>query len=222
VPNWDGNALAATLAVALALGCGEAAAQVLYKWIDADGKTQYSDRPPKNFAGPVTRIEPDEQPAAVPRAPQKPAAQAAEGAQEAATPAQDNAAKRRELRRKLEADVANARAKLDFAKAALEAAASPSDEERQVVQQRVEKGRPAPGPGSASTGGMMGSGGMHGGAPRSNCKTVKSSDGRTVTTCPTSVPSEGYYDRVKQLEDAVRAAEEELAAAELAYRRGID
>lgn len=222
--NRDASALAAILALPVAAFCGDAAAQVLYKWVDIDGKTQYSDRPPKSFAGPVTRIEPDEQPAAAPRAPQKAAAKPgdAAAAQETAAPPSDYSAQRRALRRKLEADVTNARAKLDFAKAALEAASSPNDEERQVVQQRVEKRRPAPGPGSASTGGMLGSGGMHGGAPRSNCTSVKSSDGRIVTTCPTSVPNEAYYDRVKQLEDAVKAAEEELSAAELAYRRGVD
>jgi hypothetical protein len=223
VPNWDGNALAAVAAVALAICCGDAAAQVLYKWVDADGKTQYSDRPPKNFTGTVTRMEPDEQPPAAPRfVPQKPGGKAADAAQETVAAPPDASAKRRELRRKLEADVANARAKLDFAKAALEAASSPNDDERQVIQQKVEKGRPAPGAGSASTGGMMGSGGMHGGAPRSNCKTVKGSDGRTITTCPTAVPNDAYYDRVKQLEDAVKTAEEELSAAELAYRRGVD
>ena len=40
--------------------------------------------------------------------------------------------------------------------------------------------------------------------------------------CPTLVPGEPYYDRVKQLEDAVKAAEDDLADAEPAYRRGVD
>ena len=71
VPNRRAEALAAMAALSIALACGEAAAQVLYKWMDADGKTQYSDRPPKNFAGPVTRLEADEQPIAPPRATEK-------------------------------------------------------------------------------------------------------------------------------------------------------
>ena len=52
---------ASLAAAALALACVSwaAEAQVLYKWIDADGKVQYSDTPPKNPKGPVTRIEPD-------------------------------------------------------------------------------------------------------------------------------------------------------------------
>ena len=59
MPNRDASAFAAILAIAFA-ACGDAAAQALYKWVDNDGKTQYSDRPPKNYAGVVTRIEPDE------------------------------------------------------------------------------------------------------------------------------------------------------------------
>ncbi len=219
--NRDASALAAILALSLASFCHQAAAQVLYKWLDKDGKTQYSDRPPKNFTGEVMRLQPDEQPPPVPRAAPKPAAKPVERAEEASAAPPDYSAQRRELRRKLQADVANARLKLDTAKAALEAAASPNDEERQVIQQKVEKGKPA-GAGSASTGGMIGSGGMHGGAARSNCKTVKGTDGKTITTCPTMVPNDAYYDRVKQLEDAVKVAEEELAAAEQAYRRGAD
>ena len=39
---------------------------------------------------------------------------------------------------------------------------------------------------------------------------------------PTVVPSEAYYERVQKLEDDVRRAEEEVAAAEQAYRRGVD
>lgn len=203
----------------IALQCPDVVAQVLYKWVDADGKTQYSDKAPmKNFTGPVTRIEPDEQPAAAPvyRAPR-----ASPKAEEEQPAQPDLAAARRERRRKLAENVAQARAKLGAAKAAVEGAV-PGDDERQVIQQRVEKGRPAPGAGSASTGGMLGSGGMHGGAARSNCKTVKGNDGKTITTCPTMVPSDAFYARVKGLEDAVKAAEEELAAAEQAYRRGVD
>lgn len=204
----------------LAVPLCDAYAQVLYKWVDADGKTQYSDKPPKSFKGEVTRIDADEQPAAA--APYRPPASNAKRGEESGPIAPDVAAERRELRRKLTADVANAREKLATAKAALDAASAPQDDERQVVQQRVEKGRPAPGSGSATTGGMLGMGGMLGGAPRSNCTTAKSADGRVVTTCPTQVPNDAYYERVRKLEDDVRAAEEELDAAQRAYRRGVD
>ena len=221
MPNAGARAFIAAGAIALAALCGEAAAQVLYKWVDADGKTQYSDRPPKSFAGPVTRIEPDEMPPPVPRAAPKPAPKAAERSDESAPVAQDQATQRRELRRKLEADVKNARVKLESAQAALEAAQAPQDDERQVIQQKVDRNHPGPGGGSASSGGMMGLGGMLGGAPRSNCRTTKGSDGKTVTTCATMVPNDAYYDRIKGLEAAVKAAEDELEAAEQAYRRAM-
>lgn len=219
MPNKDASHIAAILALSLGAWCGEARAQVLYKWVDADGKTQYSDRMPKNSSGPVTRIEPDEQPP--PRVIPKPFAKPLQRAEESVAPPNDSAGQRRETRRKLEAHLEAARAKLASAKAALEAGA-PQDDERQVIQQKVEKGRAAPGAGSASTGGMLGSGAMHGGAARTNCRTVKGGDGKTITTCPTMVPNDGYYERVKSQEEAVKAAEEELAAAEQAYRRGAD
>ncbi|HEY5000092.1 MAG TPA: DUF4124 domain-containing protein [Usitatibacter sp.] len=212
------SALAMSLTLALA---GGAAAQGLYKWIDADGKTQYSDKPPKNFKGTLTRIAPDEQPATMApyRAPAPAAATQGDGT---GSQAPDPAMQRRELRGKLGAAVEIAREKVAAAKSALDAAGSPRDDEHQVIQQRVEQGRPAPGDGSASTGGMFGSGGMMGSTARSNCATVKSDDGRVVTTCPTIVPNDAYYDRIKKLEDDMRAAEAELAAAQLAYRRGVD
>ena len=214
------RAFAAT-ALAIAAACGSASAQVLYKWIDADGKTQYSDRPPKNFAGAVTRIEPDELAPVAPRAVQKPAAKPADRLEEPAAATQDLATQRRELRRKLEAAVVAARLKVDNAKTALESASAPQDDEHQVIQQKVDKKQPAPSAGSASTGGMLGSGGMLGGVARSNCRTAKGNDGKTVTTCATMVPNDAYYDRIKGLEDALKAAEDELEAAEQAYRRAV-
>jgi hypothetical protein len=199
---------------------GDAAAQVLYKWIDADGKTQYSDRPPKDFKGTVSRIEPDEQPAPV--APYRAPGAGARAGGEGAAQLPDPLLERREQRRKLTAAVTTARDKLDAAKSALDAAGGPQDDEQQVVQQRVDSTSAKPGPGSATTGGMLGTSGASGGIPRSNCTSVKGADGRVVTTCPTIVPNDAFYDRMRKLEDDVRAAEEGLAAAEQAYRRGAD
>lgn len=202
----------------------EAFAQVFYKWTDAQGKTQYGDRPPKNFSGEVTRIEVDPTanaapPAVAPR--QAPAADKAP-AGKAAQPPADIAAKRREARERLAAELARARAKLDLARAALAGETTPQDDERMVIQQRLDKEQPAPGGGSSSTGGMHGSGGMHGAAARSNCRTVTGSDGKQLVICPTAIPNEAYHERQRKLEEAVRVAEEEVAAAEQAYRRGVD
>jgi uncharacterized protein DUF4124 len=196
-----------------------ALSQVFYKWTDAQGKVQYGDRPPKNFSGEIVRIDVDPTIHATPPAltPRPPPA-AVKGA--AAPP--DLAAKRRELRERLAADLARARAKLEVAKAALAADSAPQDDERMVIQQRLDREQPAPGGGSSSTGGMHGSGGMHGAAARSNCRTVTGSDGKQVVICPTAMPNESYHERQRKLEEAVRVAEEELAAAEQAYRRGVD
>jgi hypothetical protein len=43
-----------------------------------------------------------------------------------------------------------------------------------------------------------------------------------VTFCPGVVPTAEHGERMAQLEQAVREAEEALAAAQEAYRRGVD
>ena len=210
----------ALLAVVLAFQ-GASLAQVLYKWTDKDGRVHYGDQPPKNFSGEVTRIVPDDLPAVVSGSDGKPAANAKSEAKTEDRGIIEMAAKKRQAREQLEARLSAAREKLAAARAARDGA-TPQDDERQIVQQRVDQANPAPGPGSASTGGMLGMGGMMGGAQRSNCTTAQNASGTPVTTCPTPVPSDAYYDRVKKLEDAVKDAEAEVAAAETAYRRGVD
>ena len=183
--------------------------QFLYKWTDKDGKTQYSDQVPKNPAGEVTRIEID-----APPTPLNATAAAHPG--DASPSPLDVAAKRRATRNALEAKLAKATLKRDQARAALDGA-TPEDTEKQVIQQRQDHAATGAGPGSRSTGGMLGQGGMLGAAPRMNCR----EEGKTMI-CPTIVPGEAYYDRVQQLEDDLRKAEQELNAAEQAYRRGVD
>jgi len=195
---------AASLALALALAAVPAVAQTMYKWVDADGKTQYSDRPPKGFKGELTRIEAenDTKPT-LPRvlAP-APAPDAVDKAK-AAKP-DDILAKRRAARAQLEARLARARDNVDAAKKALEASDTPEPGDRQVIQQR-----------SAS-------GGMHGMTGRSNCREETTKDGRKIAMCPTTVPTPEYRDRVAELEEALRVAEVELHDAEQAWRRGVD
>ena len=206
---------AAVAVLLAALVAGPAWAQVLYKWIDKDGNVQYSDKPPVKFGGPVTKIEVDvpPDPDTTPRPPR---------ARDVGPASSEIAAKRRLVRTQLAAEVARARDRLEAAKTALAAADAPLDDERQVVQQRIDQSRPQPGPDSQSTGGMLGMGGMLGGADRSNCRTEQQADGRKVTTCPTYVPGDAYYERVEKLEDAVRRAQADVDAAEEAYRRGVD
>ena len=90
----------AAFALALCAFAGAASAQVLYKWTDADGKTQYSDRPPKNFNGTVTRMEPDVQPTPVApyKAPDKAPAAGSDKTREAPVVPPDRATQRRTTR----------------------------------------------------------------------------------------------------------------------------
>lgn len=198
--------LAAAVA-AVALACAPAFAQVLYKWTGPDGKVNYADTPPKNFKGEVQRIEPPEPATPAPASPAAPAprvpAAPAPARDAAAEPkAPGIAAQRRATRAQLEAQLARARADVDAAKKALEEAA-PEPEERQTIQQRKAQG------------------GMHGMTPRLNCRVERTAAGK-ATMCPTSIPTPEYYDRIAKLEEAVKKAEDDLAAAEEAWRRGVD
>jgi hypothetical protein len=210
---------AASLLLACALAAsGGAAGQVLYKWVDAQGRVQYSDKPPKDFKGEVTRIQPEDYPPAVVRPVPQPAAKGQDGKADLNT-------QRRVVRERLAADIARARDKRDAAKRALDEA-QPTDDERQVIQQRVSRGgntKPQPIANRDATQARTTGGGMHGmSADRTNCREVVS-NGRKGVVCPTSIPGgEAFRERVKALEEALAAAEEELAAAESAYRRGVD
>jgi hypothetical protein len=198
---------ASLAAAALALACVSwaAEAQVLYKWIDADGKVQYSDTPPKNPKGPVTRIEPDVAPTP-PAAPPAPARAPAPAATKAEPPEPDLASQRRSKRAALEARLKQAQAKVDAARKALAQAAGPEPDERQVFQQEMKAGQ----------------GGMHGlSAARSNCRKVVK-EGKQVTVCPAVFATDAYYERLAKLEIALREAEDELAEAEAAWRHGVD
>ena len=207
MPN-AAKAAAALLALATLQFAGASAlAQVLYKWIDADGKVQYSDQPPKGYNGPVTRIEPDVAATPTPAPPpaKEPATPAAAPAK--APPAQDMAGKRRAVRTALEARLVAARDKLDAARRALADAPSPGTDERQVVQQQMKAGQ----------------GGMHGlSAKRSNCRPVVDKNGKAGVMCPALLPNDAYYERIAKLEAAIKEAEQELADAEEAWRRGVD
>ena len=200
-------------------------AQVLYKWTDAQGKTQYSDQPPKNFTGVVTRIEPDI-PATPTAAPAKPPA-----AREAEKPAEDTlvdrAARRRETRETLRANVERARARVEDARNALkEAQDVPGDDDRQIIQQRVSgrgnTGTPQNIPNTDTTQARISGGGMHGMSARSNCRNVRGSDGKVQAVCPTSVLRPEYFERLEKLEEALKMAEAELELAQEVYRRNVD
>jgi hypothetical protein len=195
--------LAAGLAAVLLGASGLVMAQTLYRWTDAEGKTHYGDRPPKNAIG-LTKVDtgPETNALSVPLIPAPKAAPAAGDAPQKAAAA-DVATQRRETRERLEADLKRARENLDLAKKMLAEGADMMEDERQAVQQQA--GRP---PVTATA--------------RQNCRQVTGKDGKPALMCPASVPNEKYYERIAQLEEAVRKAEEAVAAAQTAYRRGVD
>ncbi len=213
-----GRSLVAILLCAVA---GGAMASSFFRWVDPDGNVHYGDHPPKN-ALELRRIEVDAAPdpqAPPPSSAAVPAAEPREG-----RPAPGLAEQRRATREALDARLQSAREKLDLARAALANAGSPGDDERDIVQQRHEvgtSGRPDS-PDSENSGGGLGTGGMLGMAPRSNCREAVGKDGKKVIICPTMVPNDQYRERIAALEEAVRKAEQEVADAERAYRRGVD
>lgn len=192
-------------AALLALGATLAGAQAMYRWTDTEGHVHYSDRLPKGYTGPFTVIQPD-----------KPAAPAAPGVyvpplpgttaqptETAPVAPEDIGAKRRETRRSLEARVQKARERLAAAKRARDDGDGMQDDEHQIVQR---SGTPAD----------------FANINRSNCTYSRDKNGKAVAMCPTLVPSEAYWDRMKALDDAVKSAEAELDAAQEAYVRGVD
>lgn len=189
--------LAWAVAAALAFAA-PAIAQVLYKWTDANGKVQYSDQPPKNFKGPVTRLEPDAVAAPKAAAPKAPERALPDGVKPPEPV--DIARERRERRERLQAKLDEARTRVEEARKALDEGRDRRDGDQQFIQQRVKD------PGG-----------------RVNCRKVKDvATGKEVLVCGTPVLKEEYFDRVAQLEAALKAAEESLAEAETAYRRGVD
>jgi len=195
------------IAALLLAASAAALSQTLYRWTDEQGKTHYGDRPPKGAIG-LVRVDTGPEntntvvPAPAPPVPpviRKPAP-VAEAPKEGVA---DRATQRRTTRERLQAELNRARDNLEAAKKKLADGGDMQDDERQTVQQRG--GRP---PVTAQA--------------RQNCRTETGSDGKTSLMCPVTVPNDQYYDRMAKLEDAVKRAEEEVAAAEAAYRRGVD
>jgi hypothetical protein len=107
---------------------------------------------------------------------------------------------RAELEKRLRA----AQDKVEAARKAKAESEDPLPEELQTIQKRfppLARGQAAPGP---------------------NCLSLVDAHGTAFLSCPSRVPNEDYYARQKALDDALRQAEEELALAERAYRRGTD
>jgi len=196
---WFRAACVAAACATLVLHAAET--RTLYRWVDAQGRTQYADKPPAGFKGDVTRVEVDLEantrpaPAVTPA----PARIAPDVLRDVSPPPPDIAKARREKRAKLEAAVRAAQQKVATARAALESGVDPQEGEQQTIQRRYAK---AP-------------------ASKSNCRTVTENNKQSIV-CPALAPNAQYYDRQRDLEEALRKAEEELSEAQAAYRRGVD
>ena len=188
-----------------ALAFSTSAAAVLYKWVDKDGRVHFSDKPPVGFKGEVTAIQPDAVPDPQVRPPVAPPKARLE--EDEKPKADDPASKRRQLREQLALRLAQARAKLEAARKALDDGTDAADGERQFVRQNFPRDarRPDRTP-----------------PPRANCQGAVGSDGKAIWNCPRQIPMESYFERRQNLEEAVKKAEEEVAEAERAYRRGVD
>lgn len=187
------RAWAIALAAALSL---PASAQVLFKLIDRKGRITYSDSEPKNFDGTVIRLETDTAANIVPavRAESPPRTETGAGMAET----------RRRNREELEKKLRAARERVEAARKAKDGGGEPLAEELQTIQHRHPPLRSGEQP------------------PNPNCFAARDASGSPVLHCPTRVPDGSFYDRQKKLAEELERAEEELALAERAYRRGTD
>ncbi len=194
----DRRAVRACLLALAAILAAPAAAQVLYKLVDRQGRVTYSDKAPKNFNGTVSILTPDTESNLLPSG--RPA-EAARPPAQAPGVAEGRRNKREELEKRLRA----AQARVEAARKALAEGGDPQQDEMQTIQHR----KPPLAAGQSP--------------PNRNCFTTRNPrTGAEVLNCPTRVPNDAYYERQKKLEEELKAAEEELAEAERAYRRGTD
>ncbi len=209
-----------------------AMAETFYRWTGKDGVVHYGDAPPKD-ARDATRIEVDPATTTIPAPVIREGVAPGEG--EPAVP--DILEQRRSTRARLEANLAQARERLALARKALAEATGMADADQQYTRRQVDPksinpnqfdagaANPDAPPttlGSDTTQSIPARGGMLGMAPRANCRKAINPKGEPVLICPTGVPNTGYYERVARLEEAVHRAEQAVAEAEVAYRRGVD
>jgi hypothetical protein len=195
------SVLHAVLVVAVGSLIISTQAQTLYRDVDKDGKVTYSDEPPGKDVKTTTTLEIDKN-LNVTESPKR----YSDGKK---SDFDERIRKREALRDKLRADLDKAQARLAAAKTALANGREPRDEELQpTISNPDNNGKP------------NAAGIITGRSGRVVCSKGKNPDGSQRIICPAiSVPNEEYPKRVKELEDAVAKAEEEVRRAEQAYRR---
>jgi hypothetical protein len=186
---------------------------VLYKLTDAKGAVSYVEVPPQGFHGRVeamsieTNVNVIDAPART-----KPMVTASVPASEAPTaPKMDYLSKRRATRDQLEARLQLARRNLDAAKEALAHPPMDDDETRFALRRIKTDGNGQPARGELATRVM----------PDNRMCAGAMQNGHAVHRCGLAV-NESFMAKANALEAAVKQAEEEVAEAEIAYRRGVD
>ena len=204
------NTVNFAFAIALLASSG-AQAVTLYKLVDSKGGVTYTESPPYGFNGKVVPVDIAFDTTPVP--PKPPQAAVTEKAEvNAPTPQPDYLTKRRATRAALEMRLTQARQALDNAKLALANATMEPDEAQIIMVPTTKQPRPGevvPGnPPSIRT------------DPKMCGEVVR--NGKRVHTCGRVVGNENFVARMNQLEEGVKRAEEEVAEAETAWRRGVD
>jgi len=196
---------------ALLASAGAAEAVTLYKLVDSKGSVTYTESPPYGFNGKVIPVDIafDTNPIP-PKPPRAVTIDKAEAIVQAPEP--DYLTKRRATRAALETRLMQARRGLDDAKLAL-ANAKMEPEEQQIVMVPTAKQQQRPGEISQDTPSMRTDSKMCGHVMR---------NGRLIQACGRVVGNENFAARMNQLEEQVKRAEEEVAEAETAWRRGVD
>ncbi len=194
------------LAAGLFASSMQTSAQVLYKYVDANGKVTYSDKAPKPGEK-AERITADTKTNVI-DSPARSGAIASGGGKEGSADVNVRIKERAALRDSLQVKVEAARAALEKAKLALEEGRAPREGEQRVIVK--------PATVKAKDGTVV--------TVPTITNPVSSPAVGSVTPTPAGqnavTRTDVYSERIERLEAAVKSAEEQLEIAQANYRRG--
>ncbi len=194
------------LAAGMIVSSVQVSAQVLYKYVDANGKVTYSDKPPKPGEK-AERIQADTKTNVI-DSPVGSRAIASGGGKEGSADVNERIKERAALRETLQGKVDAARAALERAKLALEEGRTPREGEQRVIVK--------PATVKAKDGTIV--------TVPTTTNPVSSPAVGSLTPTPAGqnavTRTDAYSERIERLEAAVKSAEEQLELAQTNYRRG--
>jgi len=198
---WRSRAFAPALLAAAVLAASSAQSATLYKLVDRAGKVSYVASPPPAFDGKVVPVEIDSS-----------GGKGIMPAREAPEPSQgDYLSERRARWAAVEKRLKDARAWLEEAKENF-AKAEAGDGDliwvaKQTPPSKPEKPKPHESP-------------MVNGDTRMCGQVMR--NGQRMQACARPAVSDGFAARLEQLQEQIHQAEQAVAEAEIAYRRGMD